>query len=129
MSKPIEMWAALAAYQPYADRRGFGSQWAKMCTEKTQATALNAVSAADAVVSRYAKARWSSFEVFASDAEVSSSWNSSWAARAAVRSLGREDGWMFDFAITRINSAIEEEQQLQAQADENATSRALAPLP
>lgn len=80
-----------------------------MCSEKTLATALNAG--------------------FAADAAGSSPWNVSWASRAAKWSVGRDHGWMFDFAITRINSAIEEEQQLQAQADENATACPLAPSP
>jgi hypothetical protein len=30
-----EMWAALAEYQPQADRDGHGESWAKMCAERT----------------------------------------------------------------------------------------------
>jgi hypothetical protein len=34
-----EMWAALAEYQPQADRDGHGESWKRMCSERTEASA------------------------------------------------------------------------------------------
>jgi hypothetical protein len=41
-----EMWAALADYQPQADRDGHGESWRRMCHERTNASAWNAANAA-----------------------------------------------------------------------------------
>lgn len=41
-----EMWAALAQYQPYADKRGFGAEWRTMCEERTEKSARAAKEAA-----------------------------------------------------------------------------------
>lgn len=41
-----EMWARLAQHQPFADRRGYGPEWAKMCEQRTQDAAAAAESAA-----------------------------------------------------------------------------------
>ena len=42
-SDPLaEMWAALAEYQPFADRDGHGESWARMCKERTRAAAADA---------------------------------------------------------------------------------------
>lgn len=30
-----EMWQRLAAHQPFADERGYGVAWARMCEERT----------------------------------------------------------------------------------------------
>ena len=46
MSNLNEMWEALAQYQPYADRRGFGNEWRKMTTERTKKAAYIATDAA-----------------------------------------------------------------------------------
>jgi len=42
-----EMWERLAQYQPFADARGFGSEWARMCEERTQDTVWEAAYAAE----------------------------------------------------------------------------------
>jgi hypothetical protein len=47
MTKIDEMFAALTAYQPQADRNGHGKSWARMCNEKT----VEAADAAAAVLS------------------------------------------------------------------------------
>jgi len=44
----IEMWEALAAYQPQADADGHGKSWARMCREKNTAAAYSAYAAAAA---------------------------------------------------------------------------------
>jgi len=42
----IEMWLELAKYQPYADAKGFGREWASMCSEQTKQACLTAYNAA-----------------------------------------------------------------------------------
>jgi len=54
MNKLDEMWAALAAYQPQADKKGHGDTWAAMCKEKTSVAALAARAAGAAVADAYA---------------------------------------------------------------------------
>ena len=49
-----EMWAALAEYQPQADRDGHGESWRAMCSEKTHAAALAASRVATWVATRAA---------------------------------------------------------------------------
>lgn len=49
-----EMWEALAAYQPQADKDGHGKSWAKMCRKKTYADAVYAAHAAYAAADVYA---------------------------------------------------------------------------
>jgi hypothetical protein len=41
-----EMWAALAEYQPQADRDGHGESWRAMCSERTPGVAMDASLAA-----------------------------------------------------------------------------------
>ena len=41
-----EMWERLAQHQPYADRRGYGAAWARMCEQRTEAAAKEAAAAA-----------------------------------------------------------------------------------
>lgn len=43
-----EMWEALAQYQPYAEKRGFGAEWRTMCKERTEKAARAAKEAARA---------------------------------------------------------------------------------
>jgi len=31
-----EMWERLVQHQPYANQRGYGPEWARMCEERTQ---------------------------------------------------------------------------------------------
>ena len=50
-----EMWAALAEYQPQADRDGHGDSWRTMCRERTTLAAWAAASAAEAAA---AEAAW-----------------------------------------------------------------------
>jgi hypothetical protein len=42
-----EMWERLAQHQPFADARGFGSEWARMLEERTQDTVWEAAYAAE----------------------------------------------------------------------------------
>jgi hypothetical protein len=47
MTNLTQMWAALARYQPYADKDGHGESWRVMCSERTtEAAAAAAVEAA-----------------------------------------------------------------------------------
>lgn len=41
-----EMWAALERYQPHADKHGFGAEWLRMTTERTEQAASDAARAA-----------------------------------------------------------------------------------
>jgi hypothetical protein len=45
-----EMWERLAQYQSYADKRGYGSEWARMCEERTQDAAWEALQATEVSV-------------------------------------------------------------------------------
>jgi hypothetical protein len=47
MTDLAEMWANLEAYQPTADRRGYGAEWRRMCTERTEEAAMEAAWAAE----------------------------------------------------------------------------------
>ena len=40
-----EMWNRLAAHQSFADRRGYGPEWAAMCAERTVASTRKAADA------------------------------------------------------------------------------------
>ena len=37
-----EMWQELERYQPFADKRGFGEAWKRMCEERTEKAAYAA---------------------------------------------------------------------------------------
>ena len=49
-----DMWERLAQHQPYADQRGYGEAWAKMCEARTQGAAWAASEAASAAAARAA---------------------------------------------------------------------------
>ena len=71
-----EMWAELERYQPYADKRGFGDAWKRMCEERTDYAAYVAAYAA----SRSNRAdRWLAADAaeYAGDmaAEVAGEWS------------------------------------------------------
>ena len=59
------MWERLVQYQPFADAHGFGSEWARMCEERTQDTvweaAYAAEQAADAAWVPVSEAVWANF--------------------------------------------------------------------
>jgi len=96
MPKFDEMWVALALYQPYADRHGFGSKWATMCLRRT---------------SRAAHAAWLSAataKLHAPEAEEAKTW-ATFATVAAH--LGASD-----LAIRRIKKAIDLELQVLSEA-------------
>ena len=58
-----EMWARLAQHQPYADRRGYGPEWARMRAERSEAAAREAHAAAQRAQTRAAAAGWAAAEV------------------------------------------------------------------
>jgi hypothetical protein len=43
-----KMWTAMEAYQPFADKRGFGKEWRRMCEKRTEDASFAAGWAADA---------------------------------------------------------------------------------
>ena len=48
------MWTALEAHQPVADRRGYGTEWARMCSKRTEKAAYAAADAARVAVAAFA---------------------------------------------------------------------------
>jgi len=73
-----EMWNRLAAHQPFADRRGYGPEWARMCAERSEAAAREAHAAAEAVVD----AAWVAWaDALAVDAQWAA--DAAWVAAAA----------------------------------------------
>ena len=53
-----EMWERLAQHQHYADERGYGPEWSRMCAERTEAAAWAAARAADAGAETAETAAW-----------------------------------------------------------------------
>ena len=47
-----QMWERLAQHQPYADARGYGPEWARMCAERTPDAAWTAEAEAARAVKR-----------------------------------------------------------------------------
>lgn len=83
-----QMWERLAAHQPYADQRGYGEAWARMCAERTKdaAKAARAVaSTAGAADAQYAT--WAAAEATAAwvDAEAVAVKAVEWIAKAEGR--------------------------------------------
>ena len=74
--EPDQMWERLAKHQPFADERGYGEAWAKMCAERTEAAVLTASAAAIAARER-ARAL----------ADRQAAWAASADARASVMAL------------------------------------------
>jgi len=71
-----EMWQRLAQHQPYADKRGYGPEWARMCEERTEAAVL-AASAEAALARDLARLAADTWRAWASAAD-------SWAAAKAL---------------------------------------------
>ncbi len=88
MSDLTDMWAALEAYQPIADKKGHGKSWKRMTTERTEAAADAAWNAAPPGVARAAV----------------------WAASISVSTWEPGEKWWIDRAITKINEAMQEVQ-------------------
>lgn len=67
-----EMWARLAQHQPYADKHGYGTAWARMCAERTEDAALAARAAAGwaAGWAAAAKAAWAARAEAKAEAEA-----------------------------------------------------------
>jgi hypothetical protein len=53
-----KMWERLAQHQSYADQKGYGEAWAKMCAERTQDAAYAAGLAAGLAASAAAVSVW-----------------------------------------------------------------------
>ena len=71
-----QMWDRLAQHQPFADERGYGKAWARMCEERTEAAVL-AVSAEAALARDLARLMADSWRAWAAAAD-------SWAAAKVV---------------------------------------------
>jgi len=76
-----DMWDRLAQHQPYADQRGYGPEWAKMCAERTSSAARAAWAAA------------SEAEAAAAARAAARAAAAAWAARAAARAAWAADAW------------------------------------
>lgn len=97
MTDLTEMWEALAEYQPYADKHGFGEEWRRMTTERTE-------SAAWAARARVAwDAAWDAAAFAAAMAAAE-------AAEAACLAFAEKAAEWKKYAITYIRKAIEKEQ-------------------
>ena len=53
-----QMWEQLTAHQPFADQRGYGEAWARMCEEKTPEAAWAAEAVAAAVRAAKTAVEW-----------------------------------------------------------------------
>lgn len=93
MTDLTKMWRELERYQPYADKRGFGDAWRKMCEH------------------RAGKAPWSAPWIAVSAAR-SAGRAAAWAARDAAWAAGwaADDAAYAQVAVERIRKAIEQEQ-------------------
>jgi hypothetical protein len=87
-----EMWARLERHQPFADERGHGDAWRKMCEERTPEAAKNA-----AFGCVYAGAM---------DAAGFAAMDAAWAAGNAARA-GAAVAWFAKIAIRNINESEE----------------------
>ena len=56
-----DMWERLAAHQPFADARGYGPAWARMCRERTAAASEAARAWAARAAAWAARAAWSTW--------------------------------------------------------------------
>ncbi len=78
MSDFAEMWARLEQHQSFADERGYGKKWKRMCEERTpesaRAAAWAARAARSAVAADAATAAWTAMVAAKASAE--------WAADA-----------------------------------------------
>ena len=89
MTDLTEMWQELARYQPYADKRGFGDAWRRMCEERTRAAAHAATDAAwtaklaaeDGAATNAEAEAWLAAE-FATNAEEAAAEVAEWKGRA-----------------------------------------------
>ena len=89
MSDMNDLWVNLGLYQPYADRRGCGVEWATMMAEKTQASC--------AVVGDSDKPHWLA----------------AWSAYNAYDLVGGPQATsQIDLAIGMVTTAISEEPPL-----------------
>ena len=83
-----EMWVRLAQHQPYADQRGYGPEWARMCEQRTEETAWAAAraadGAADAARARLAWARAADIAAREAAAAAREAAAAAWAAADAV---------------------------------------------
>jgi len=97
-----EMWQRLAQHQPYADRRGYGPEWARMCEDRTEAAAREAAWAA-------ADAAWAAADAVAgADAEAAARAAAEKAADAAADVAQARAAWAAD-AVWWIERAEEQE--------------------
>lgn len=78
-----EMWERLAQHQHYADERGYGPEWSRMCAERTEAAAWAAARAADAVAETAETAAWAA-ETAAWAAAAEAAAETAWAAAEAL---------------------------------------------
>ena len=91
-----QMWEKFAEHQPFADERGYGEAWRRMCDERTEDAAGEAADAAwDAAEAADAAdaAGWADAAWAAAQAACTAEWVASWAATwAAVDPARAESG-------------------------------------
>jgi hypothetical protein len=96
-----QMWEKFAEHQPFADERGYGEAWRRMCEERTEEAADAAFSAAWDV------ARTTETEV-TEDAVDAAAYAAAWAAGVAWDALDAADAERCaEHAIDCINQAEE----------------------
>jgi hypothetical protein len=100
MTDLTEMWEALARYQPYADRHGFGAEWLRMTTKRTKDAALDAAWASRVTVFAARAARAARAAAWAM--HVTATKSVEWERNSAV--------WV-QRAINDIRTAIKREEQ------------------
>jgi hypothetical protein len=92
-----QMWERLAQHQPFADERGYGEAWRRMCEERTEEAAWTATEA----VEELAFATLAETAAYASKAADAAGW-AVWGS-----AVGWMEGvnWWAEYSIDGINKA------------------------
>lgn len=87
-----EMWRRLAQHQPYADERGYGPEWARMCEQRSEEAALAAARAADVAAGPGRRGPRRPGEIAAREASAAA-WSAADAVKAS-RIIDEAVGWV-----------------------------------
>lgn len=103
------MWATLEKYQPYAEKRGFGAEWLRMTTERTEKAAVAARASVAGMLTVAVLGADRACAVCAAWAYVAADAGAA-AAKAQPRPV--DAAYAAERAIAYINNAIEQENKV-----------------